>query len=73
MKLETTGNISYMGPDDPTGDYYYIHTDDNKFIRFGVDSEAWGGDIYKGIPQLPSFPFGCKAKRCKITIEVLED
>jgi hypothetical protein len=73
MTLEAIGNITYMGPDDPVGDYYYIKTDDNKFIRFGIDSVEWGGNMHEGIPQIPVDQRDCAGKRCRITIEMLED
>jgi len=76
MKFETNGRIDYIGPDDPTGDYYSIITNDGKIINVGFDAERWGGDLHKGIPQLGALERiknSNVGKRCKITIEILDE
>jgi hypothetical protein len=67
MKFEIEGEIGYAGPDDPTGEYYYLHTKDGKTIYIGVDAEKFGGNIYDGIPGFPK-----DYKKCKLTIEFIE-
>jgi hypothetical protein len=71
MKFEVEGKIGYCGPDDPTGEYYSITTDGGRNINFGLNANQWSGNIRDGIPNLP-IPF-YKNKRCRITIEILED
>jgi len=67
-ELEVEGTIDYFGPDDPPCDYYYFKTSDGRYITIGFRSTEWGGDIYSGIPLLPT-----NESRCKLTIEILED
>ena len=71
MKFEVEGKIGYCGPDDPPAEYYSITTDGGRNINVGFNAKQWGGDIHTGIPNLP-VPF-YKNKRCRITIEILDD
>ena len=78
MKLEVEGKIGYVGCDDPPAEYYFIETKDGKIINVGFNANVWGGNINVGIPELnlPHDPLteeDYKNKRCRITIEILED
>jgi hypothetical protein len=71
MKFEAEGRIEYEGPSDPPGEYYTIDVKNRGYITVGFDSRLWCGNIHAGIPQLNIDSF--TNKRCRITIEILDD